>query len=82
MEVEITSKKDLYNNTIDKQSIKKECFYIKIFIVIAYFAICISIEQIYRESLFDKSIEIQEDIRNDHDKESAFYDFWKFMTNF
>ena len=39
-------------------------------------------EQIYRESLFDKSIEIQEDIRNDHDKESAFYDFWKFMTNF
>ena len=82
MEVDITSKKDLYNNTIDKQSIKKECFYIKIFIVIAYFAICISIEQIYRESLFDKSIEIQEDIRNDHDKESAFYDFWKFMTNF
>jgi len=39
-------------------------------------------EQVYRESLFDESIDIQEDIRDDYDKESAFYDCWKFFSFF
>ena len=39
-------------------------------------------EQLYRETLFDKSIDTQEDIREDHNKDSAFYDFWKFISVF
>lgn len=70
------------NNNLEDIRQKKEKIYIKIFIAIIYFALCITMEQVYRESLFDKSIEEQEDIRKDHDKESSFYKFWKFISNF
>lgn len=81
-DVEITSTKDFHNSNIYENIRKKECLYIKIFLAIIYFVLCISMEQVYRESLFDESIDIQEDIRDDYDKESAFYDCWKFFTNF
>ena len=76
--VEISSVKNKNN----KKNKKRENFYIKIFIAIIYFAFIILIEQEYRNYLFDKSIKIQEDIRKDHDKDSGFYHFWKFMSYF
>jgi hypothetical protein len=57
--VEISSVKDLNN----KKYIKRENFYIKIFIAIIYFALIILIEREYRNYLFDKSLKFQEDIR-------------------
>ena len=76
--VEISSVKNLNN----KKYIKRENFYIKLFITIIYFALIILIEREYRNYLFDKSLKFQEDIRKDHDKDSAFYRFWKFMSYF
>lgn len=74
------------NNFVNGQNLekarKKEALFKKIFIAIAYFALIICIEQVYREYLFDESIDFQEDIREDHDKGSAFYDFWKVMSVF
>ena len=60
----------------------KEKLFIKIFIAIIFFGLIIGIEQAYREDLFYKSIDVQEDIRNDYDKGSTFYGFWKFMSYF
>ena len=77
----IINKKDLYNN-FPQSNRMKEKIYTKIFIAITYFALVICMEQLYRETLFDKSIDTQEDIREDHNKDSAFYDFWKFISVF
>mgnify|MGYP002625668217 CR=1 FL=1 len=77
----IINKNDFYNYPPQTDK-KKEKLYTKIFIAIIYFALVICIEQLYRETLFDKSIDTQEDIREDHNKESAFYDFWKVMSVF
>ena len=76
--IEISSAKDLKT----QKYIKRENFYIKIFVTIIYFALIILIEKEYRNYLFDKSLKFQEDIRKDHDKDSAFYRFWKFMSYF
>ena len=86
LNVEISSQKDFYNdnnnyyNNAKKHS--RDCFIAKILLAIIYFTLIICIEQIYREDLCDESIDAQEDIREDHDKNSAFYDFWKFMSYF
>ena len=81
--IEITSNSTNKNNqeNTKKENLKK-IFYIKIFISAIYFTFIICIEQLYRASLFSKSITIQEDIRKDHEKDSAFYNFWKFMSIF
>ena len=81
--IEISSKinnEDIQKNK-EKEKLKK-IFYIKIFISAIYFILIICIEKLYRASLFSKSITIQEDIRKDHEKDSAFYNFWKFMSIF
>ena len=81
--IEISSKinnEDIQKNK-EKEKLKK-IFYIKIFISSIYFILIICIEKLYRASLFSKSITIQEDIRKDHEKDSAFYNFWKFMSIF
>lgn len=77
----IINKKDFYTNSPQRNK-EKEKLYTKIFIAIIYFALVICMEQLYRETLFDKSIDTQEDIREDHNKDSAFYDFWKFISVF
>jgi len=77
----IVNKNDFYTNSPQFNK-KKEKIYTKIFIAIIYFALVICMEQLYRETLFDKSIDTQEDIREDHNKGSAFYDFWKFISVF
>ena len=81
--IEISSKinnEDIQKNK-EKEKLKK-IFYIKIFISAIYFILIICFEKLYRASLFSKSIAIQEDIRKDHEKDSAFYNFWKFMSIF
>ena len=75
----IINKNDLYKN-YPQNNEKREKLYIKILIAIIYFAFVICMELLYRETLFDESIDIQEDIREDHKKDSAFYDFWKFIS--
>ena len=80
LNIELPSNNELDDKVIDKKA--KIIFYIKIVIVIIYFALIISIEQLYRENLFNKSIDVQEDIREDHVKEGAFYNFWEFMSLF
>lgn len=83
LNVEISSQNfNNKTNTIEEERKKKEYLYVKIFCIIIYYALVILIEQAYRESLFEKSIDSQEDIRKDHDKGSAFYDFFKFMSVF
>jgi asparagine synthetase A len=64
----IINKEDL-NKNYPPNNKKREKIYTKIFIAIIYFALVICMEQLYRETLFDKSIDTQEDIREDHDKE-------------
>ena len=76
--VEISSTNNAHTNEENKK--KRECLYIKIICIIIYYIIIISIEKEYRESLFDKSIDVQEDIREDHDKNSSFYKFFKVMS--
>ena len=76
--IELPSNNELNDKVIEKKA--KIIFYIKIIIVIIYFALIISVEPLYRENLFNESIDVQEDIRDDHSKESAFYNFWKFMS--
>jgi len=80
LNVEIPSNN--YLNNINKNKSEKEKLFIKIYITIIFFALIICIEQVYREDLFDESIDVQEDIREDHEKGSAFYNFWKFMSYF
>lgn len=80
--VEILPNSNFYYYRQDEKAKARECFFAKIFIVIIYFALIICIEQVYREDLFDESIDAQEDIRKDHNKNSAFYKFWKFISNF
>ena len=84
LKVEITSKKDFYdNNYINNNKNKsRDCFIAKNIVAIIYFSLIICIEQVYRNDLFDKSIDVQEDIREDHNKNSAFYNFWKFISYF
>ena len=86
LNVEISSKKDFYNNNNiyynNAKNKSRDCFIAKIVLAIIYFTLIICIEQIYREDLFDESIDAQEDIREDHDKNSAFYNFWKFISYF
>ena len=74
--------KNVLNKNYPLNNQKREKIYTKIFIAITYFALVICMEQLYRETLFDKSIGTQEDIREDHNKDSAFYDFWKFISVF
>ena len=69
-------------NDNGKNEKNNKSLYIKIFIAIIYFGLIIGIEQAYRENLFNKSIDAQEDIRKDHDKGSAFYEFWNFISYF
>ena len=59
---------------------KKLYLLIKILILLIYVAIIVSTEIAYRKKLFDKSIEYQEDIREKHEKKSAFYNCWKFFS--
>ena len=73
--IEITSKNDSISKNNKEESKLKIIFYIKIVIIIIYFALIICIEQLYRKNLFEKSKEIQEKIRDDHEKESSFYKF-------
>ena len=84
LNVEITSKKDFYiNNYVSNNKRKsRDCFITKIVSALIYFSLIICIEQVYRNDLFDESIDIQEDIREDHSKNSAFYKFWKFISYF
>ena len=53
-----------------------------IIILIVYLIIVIGIEFAYRNSLFKKSITLQENIREKYDKDNFFYKFWKFMSYF
>lgn len=75
-----------YNNQNNQENIEKEklnrILKIKIFIVVIYFLLIICIENLYRINLFNESIIIQENIRKDHEKDSVFYKFWKFMSIF
>ena len=80
--VEITSKNDSISKNNKEESKLKIIFYIKIVIILIYFALIICIEQLYRKDLFEKSKEIQEKIRDDHEKESSFYKFWNFIQYF
>ena len=64
----------------DKNENKKLYLFIKIIILIIYVAIIVSTEITYRKKLFEKSIEYQEDIREKHEKKSAFYFCWKFFS--
>ena len=80
--VEILPNSNFYYYRQDEKAKARECFFAKIFIVIIYFVLIICIEQVYREDLFDESIDAQEDIRKDHNKNSAFYNFWKFISYF
>ena len=61
---------------------KKIYLLIKGLTIIIYFSIIISTELTYREKLFNKSIEYQEDLREKHNKKSAFYNCWKFFSFF
>lgn len=64
---------------IDK---KKKIIILKITCVLLYFMFIISIEITYRDSLFDKSVKIQEDIRERKEKGSFFYKIWNFFSYF
>ena len=68
-------------NEADKNDNKKLYLFIKILILIIYVAIIVSTEITYRKKLFEKSIEYQEDIREKHEKKSAFYSCWKFFSS-
>ena len=68
------------NEETDKNENKKLYLFIKIIILIIYVAIIVSTEITYRKKLFEKSIEYQEDIREKHEKKSAFYSCWKFFS--
>ena len=81
LEIPSNFKNESNQENKEKEKLKK-VFYIKIFISAIYFILIICIENLYRENLYRKSIEVQENIRNDHEKESAFYNFWKFMSIF
>ena len=61
---------------------KSKCIFIKISICIIYFTLIITVENFYREPLFNESIEIQKNIRSNRDKDSIFYQYWKFMSYF
>ena len=61
---------------------KKIYLLIKGLTIIIYCSIIISTELTYREKLFNKSIEYQEDLREKHNKKSAFYNCWKFFSFF
>ena len=80
--VEILPNRNYYDYRLDEKAKARECFIAKILIAIIYFALIICLEQVYREDLFDESIDAQEDIRKDHNKNSAFYNFWKFLSYF
>ena len=72
-------------NSIEKKDNihdKKIYLIILCLIAIIYFAIVISTEFAYRNRLFEKSIEYQEDLREKYDKKSAFYNCWKFFSFF
>jgi len=72
-------------NSIErKDNINDKKIYLIILCLIAiiYFAIVISTEFAYRNRLFEKSIEYQEDLREQYDKKSAFYNCWKFFSFF
>lgn len=81
LEIPSNFKNESNQENKEKEKLKK-VFYIKIIISAIYFILIICIENLYRENLYRKSIEVQENIRNDHEKESAFYNFWKFMSIF
>ena len=72
----------LNQNEIAKNNNKDKKIYliIIIIIIIIYFAIVISTELTYRKKLFEKSIKYQEDLREKYDKDSAFYNCWKFFS--
>ena len=61
---------------------KKIYLFIISLTIIIYFAIIISTELAYRNKLFDKSIEYQEDILEKYNKRSSFYKWWKFISFF
>ena len=55
---------------------------IKIIICIIYFALIVTAELFYRDPLFNKSIEMQEYIKEGRDKDDFFYKYWEFMSYF
>ena len=62
-------------NDNGKNEKNNKSLYIKIFIAIIYFGLIIGIEQAYRENLFNKSIDAQEDIKKIMIKEVLFMSF-------
>ena len=81
-------KNDFANIKVSDDINKTNSNYKKIYLfiisltIIIYFAIIISTELAYRNKLFDKSIEYQEDILEKYNKGSSFYKWWKFISFF
>ena len=86
MENKVKNEIDLINSTQveNKENNEKKNIYLLILsiVLIIYFAIVISTEITYRNKLFEKSIEYQEDLREKYDKGSSFYNCWKFFSFF
>ena len=50
---------------------------LKLLLMIIYFVFIITLETTYRDSLFEESIQIEEDLEKGYEKTSFFFKFWK-----
>ena len=74
--------KSISFENITQKRICEKTFIIQIICLIIYFITIIITENFYRDSLFNKSINLQEKIKGDKSKDDKFYLFWKIITNF
>ena len=72
----------IISDNIIQKRICEKILIIKIICIIFLFTTIIIAENFYRNSLFNKSINLQEKIKEDKSKDDKFYLFWKIITNF
>ena len=76
---------EMHSNSIEilnKEKKEKKILKIKIIIAIIYYILIISSEFSYRKKLFSKSIELEEKIQENYEKDCSFEKFWKLISHF
>ena len=71
-----------FNGNISKKRKLKKIENIKMIFLFLYFIIIILVENLYRNPLFNKSLNIQEKIKGNKTKNDSFYLFWKIISAF
>ena len=66
---------------LNKEEKIKKKFKIKIIIAVLYYILIISTELLYRKKLFSKSIDLEEKIQENYEKDCSFEKFWKLISH-